>query len=179
VDGDFDERVEVHGGQAIPKEAARYEHSDAQGGIAAALRGPFQRRPGSGGPGGWWIATEPEVAYQGWTFLHDLAGWRRDRVPNKPSGRPVREPPDWVCEILSTNRKHDTVTKFEVLKSAKVRHYWLVDVDARELVIHRLEDASWVRVNAYVANEPGQRVRLEPFDAEEIELGILFGDDPA
>jgi Uma2 family endonuclease len=177
-DGDRDERLEVHGGQVVPKEAARYEHSDAQCGVASALRGPFHRRAGGGGPGGWWIVTEAEVAYPGWTFQHDLAGWRRDRVPTKPSGRPVTETPDWVCEILSTNRKHDTVTKFDVLGRAGVHHYWLIDVDARELVVHRRQAEGWLRAGAFVATAPGQRARIEPFDAVEIELAVLFGDDP-
>lgn len=177
--GDFEERAEVHAGQLVPKEAARYEHSDAQRGVTVAVGGPFHRRPGTGGPGGWWIATEPEVAYPGWTFLHDLAGWRRERVPMKPAGRPVREPPDWVCEILSSNRKHDTVTKFEVLALAGVRHYWLVDVDARELVVHRLEKNGWLRAGAWLAVEEGQRARIEPFSEAEIEVALLFGDDPS
>jgi hypothetical protein len=176
---DGDERVEIHRGIAVPKEAARFEHNDAQGGITFALRGPFQRPPGSGGPGGWWIATEPEVAYPGWTFLHDLAGWRRERVPSKPTGCPVTVAPDWVCEILSTNRRHDTVTKFEVLRGAGVGHYWLVDVDARELVVHRLEGSAWIRAGAFVASTPGERARIEPFDAVELEIAVLFGDDPS
>jgi hypothetical protein len=179
-ESDVDERLEVHAGQHVPKEAARYEHSDAQLGVGSALRGPFQRPSGRGGsPGGWWIATEAEVTYPGWTFLHDLAGWKRDRVADKPTGRPVRVVPDWVCEILSTNRKHDTVTKFDVLGAAGVRHYWLLDVDARELVVHRLDGGKWTRVAAYVANEPGQRARIEPFDALELEIAVLFGDDPS
>jgi Uma2 family endonuclease len=179
-DGDLDERLEVHAGQLVPKEAARYEHSDAQRAVAVIVGGPFHRRGGGGGPGGWWIATEAEVAYSPrWTFLHDLAGWKRERLPAKPTGRPVREPPDWVCEILSTNRKHDTVTKFDVLGAAGVRHYWLLDVDARELVVHRLEPAGWVRVATFVANESGLRARIEPFEAVEMEVAVLFGDDPS
>jgi Uma2 family endonuclease len=84
-----------------------------------------------------------------------------------------------VCEILSSNRRHDTVTKFEVLGRAGVRHYWLVDVDARELVVHRLDPAGWLRVGAWVAAEPGLRARIEPFDAVELEVAVLFGDDPS
>ena len=171
--------MEVHGTLAVPKEAARYEHSDAQRGVAVAVGSPFHRRSGPGGPGGWWIATEAEVAYPGWTFLHDLAGWKRDRLPSKPSGRSVKETPDWVCEILSTNRKHDTITKFEVLARAGVRHYWLIDVDARELVVHRFERDAWIRVGAFVASEPGERARIEPFEAAELEVAVLFGDDPS
>lgn len=145
-----------------------------------AVGAPFNRRVGGpGGPGGWWIATEAEVAYPGWTFLHDLAGWRRDRHAGKPSGRPAHERPDWVCEILSSNRKHDTVTKFEVLGRAGVSHYWLVDVDARELVVHRFETSGWVRVAAFVATDPGLCARIEPFESQEIEVATLFGDDPS
>lgn len=180
-DGDHDDRLEVHGGRVVLKERPRYEHSDAQAGLATALSGPFQRPFEQGGPGGWWLATEVEIAYSGWTFLHDLAGWRRDRLPTKPSGRSMHEPPDWVCEILSANpasRRLDTVTKFDVLGRAGVRHYWLMDVDARELVVHRLEPAGWLRVGAWVATEPGLRAHIEPFDAVEIEVGVLFGDDP-
>jgi Uma2 family endonuclease len=179
TDGDDEDRLEVHAGRVVPKEAARYEHSDSQRGVAVAIGGRFHRRPGVGGPGGWWIATEPEVACPGWTFLHDLAGWRRERLPTKPSGRPVGDRPDWVCEILSSNRKHDTVTKFDVLGSAGVGHYWLVDLDARELVVHRLDPSGWVRVAAFVSTEPGARARIEPFEAEEIEVATLFGDDPS
>jgi hypothetical protein len=80
---------------------------------------------------------------------------------------------------LSTNRTHDTVTKFEVLGAAGVSHYWLMDVDARELVVHRLERGSWVRVAAFVAAERGQRAQIEPFDSVELEVGVLFGDDPS
>jgi len=52
-------------------------------------------------------------------------------------------------------------------------------VDARELVVHRLERAAWVRAAAYVAPEPGQRAHIEPFEAIETEIAVLFGDDPS
>lgn len=52
-------------------------------------------------------------------------------------------------------------------------------MDARELVVHRLESQRWVRVAAYLANEPGLHARIEPFDQEEVEVATLFGDDPS
>jgi len=52
------------------------------------------------------------------------------------------------------------------------------DVDARELVVHRLEAAGWVRVATHIGTEPGVRARIEPFEEEELEVGVLFGDDP-
>ena len=71
------------------------------------------------------------------------------------------------------------MTKFEVLARAGVSHYWLIDVDARELVVHRLEESKWVRAAAFSEVEAGQRARIEPFQAEEIEVAVLFGDDPS
>ncbi|MEZ5447535.1 MAG: hypothetical protein R3E89_00345 [Thiolinea sp.] len=31
---------------------------------------------------------------------HDLAGWRKERVPNRPTGM-MKIVPDWACEITS------------------------------------------------------------------------------
>lgn len=168
-------RFELIAGEIVPREAARFEHSDAQAGIATLTRSAFQRKPG-GPAGGWWIATEAEVAYtDSDCYVHDLAGWRRDRVPEKPSGRPVSTSPDWVCEILSPgNWRNDTVVKFEACFRAKVGHYWIVDLDHRVLTVYRWHPEGWLRLAAV---EPGQRVRIEPFEAVELDVGGLFGGD--
>jgi Uma2 family endonuclease len=175
---DPDSRLEVHAGRVVAKERPSFEHGHAQAGLVAALRGPFHR-PAKGTVGGWWLTVEAEIAYPGWTFLHDVAGWKRESLGSKPSGQPVYGPPDWVAEILGVNRRHDVVTKFDVLGQAGVRHYWLVDVDAREIVVHRREEQGWFRVGAFLASQPGERARIEPFDAVELEIGVLLGDDPA
>jgi Uma2 family endonuclease len=136
----------------------------------------FQR--GSGGPtGGWWIGTETEVAYEsGECYRHDIAGWRRDRVPVKPSGRPVTIAPDWVAEILSpSNWRHDAVVKFDTCFRHRVGHFWSLDPENRILTVYRWHADGWLRVCAVT---PRQRARLEPFDAVEFEVAVLFGDDP-
>ena len=171
-----DGRYELIDGQIVPREAARFEHSDAQGGTASFMRTYFQRKT-EGPTGGWWIGTEAEVAYDGGQcYLHDLAGWRRDRVPEKPSGRPVAIVPDWVCEILSpSNWRHDTVTKFDVCFQHRVKHYWMMDVEHRVLTVFKWHPEGWLRI---MATGPGERARLEPFESVEFEVAVLFGDDP-
>ncbi|MCU0694172.1 MAG: Uma2 family endonuclease [Polyangiaceae bacterium] len=171
-----DGRYELIDGQIVPREAARFEHSDAQGGLASWTRSLFQRKP-EGTTGGWWIGTEVEVSYEsGECYIHDLAGWRRSRVPDKPSGRPVPIVPDWVCEILSpANWRNDTVVKFDVCFRHQVGCYWIVDVEHRVLTVYRWHPQGWLRL---MAVEPGQRARLEPFEAVEFEVAVLFGDDP-
>src|SRR5205823_4973090 len=69
---------------------------------------PESSAPTTAGPGGWWFATEAEnqlAANQ--VFRPDVAGWRRERLTELPSIVPIVVPPDWVCEILSKNRRND------------------------------------------------------------------------
>ena len=56
---------------------------------------------GRGGPGGWWIIFEPELHLGEDVLVPDLAGWRRERMPDYPDTAYVSLPPDWVCEVLS------------------------------------------------------------------------------
>lgn len=171
-----EKRYELIGGQIEQREAARFEHSDAQRGTAAWTGTLFQRKP-QGPTGGWWIATEAEVSYEsGECYIHDLAGWKRSRVPEKPSGRPVTIAPDWVCEILSPgNSRNDTVVKFETCFRHKVGHYWIMDVAERILTVYRWNPEGWLRL---MAVEPGGYARIEPFETVEFEVAVLFGDDP-
>src|SRR5262245_47384072 len=55
--------------------------------VIGDVDGPFDR--GRGGPGGWWILPEPELHLGGdeptaVVAAPDLAGWRRDRMPELP-----------------------------------------------------------------------------------------------
>jgi Uma2 family endonuclease len=96
---------ELIAGELIEKAAPSGEHGDAQAGIVGALRSPFQRPPGRGGPGGWWIATEVEVRLEmGDIVRPDVVGWLRDRCPERPTGTPVKLRPDWICEVRSSPR---------------------------------------------------------------------------
>jgi Uma2 family endonuclease len=168
---------ELVGGELVRKANPSGEHGDAQAGVVGAVRLPFQRRPGSGGPGGWWIATEVEVLLEtGEIVRPDVLGWRRDRCPARPQGTPVRIRPDWVCEIVSPeNANHDTVRKLRLYHRVAVPHYWLVDPRDFTLAVMRWSDAGYVTL---IRAERGETVRAEPFAAIELWVGTLFGDDP-
>src|SRR5512132_1720086 len=95
----------------VEKGAASGEHGGVQRRLSARID-PFERRPGGRWPGGWWFATELDVYFDpANTFRPDIAGWRRERAPEPPRGAPVTLRPDWVCEILSSNRRNDLVKK--------------------------------------------------------------------
>jgi hypothetical protein len=68
------ERLEIIGGEIVEKAAPSPSHSFAEIKLGVAVD-PFNRRPGSRGPGGWWILTEIHVGYpRGETYCHDTAG---------------------------------------------------------------------------------------------------------
>jgi Uma2 family endonuclease len=141
----------------------------------ALVKRYFARRPGGRWPGGWWIATEVDVEYDAHElFRHDAAGWRRERVPERPTGRPVLPRPDWVCEILSTNRRRDLVDKLNVLATAGVPFYWVVDPEEKTITVLRLAKQSFV---VALACASGETVRAEPFEAIELRVGAIFGDE--
>jgi Uma2 family endonuclease len=173
--GDTD-RLEIIDGNIVEKAMPSPLHALSEAKLAVAFD-PFNRRPGGkGGPGGWWIFVEIHVGYpNGEVYCHDAAGWRRDRVPVRPSEWPVRMRPDWVGEIMSPkHQKHDLVTKPLTLHAAEVPHYWLLDADQKVLLVHRWSPAGYTVVQRATA---GETIRAEPFDAIELRVGELFGDE--
>jgi len=172
-----DSPFEVLAGELVRKADPSAEHGDAQAGLAALIRPPFHRRPGGpNGPGGWWILTEVDVELAPNDIVRpDLAGWRRERVPERPMGRPVRARPDWICEVLSSsNARTDLVEKLALYARSGVPHYWIVDPATETLTVHRLlADGYLIAVRA---GREGT-VRAEPFEAVELRVGTLFGDE--
>jgi Uma2 family endonuclease len=169
-------RTELIDGELVEKAAPTFEHGRAQGHTVGVLGGPFDRKTGgAGGPGGWWLATEVDILLDGRGYRPDIAGWRRDRLPVPPKERPVTIRPDWLCEIVSeSNRTVDTVTKLRRYHQAGAPHYWILDQVDRTLTVHRhTPDGYLVALRA----EAHERARAEPFDAIELQVAVLLGDD--
>jgi Uma2 family endonuclease len=169
-----DRRHEVIDGVLMEKEAASGRHGGAQGRLFRQL-GPYDRRPGGRWPGGWWFATETEILFEDTqVFRPDVTGWRRERLAELPSEVPVRVRPDWICEILSTNKRNDLIKKKRVYHRHAVGHYWIVDPEQETLSVHRWHQDGYVEVLIADRNE---RVRAEPFDAIDLRVAVLFGED--
>lgn len=135
------------------------------------LGSPFDRGHG-GGPGGWWIRDEPELHLGGDVLVPDLAGWRRARVGQLPATSFVSIAPDWVCEVLSeSTASTDRVRKMPIYRREGVTHVWLIDPGRRTLEVFRADGDRWTLVNAHADDE---RVRVEPFEAIELELSALW-----
>lgn len=148
-------------------------HAVAASALGEELGPPFKR--GRGGPGGWIILYEPEVHLGGDVLVPDLAGWRRERMPFMTTAEAYFTlAPDWVCEVLSPSTAvKDRAKKLPIYAREGVRHVWLVDPLQRTLDVLRLQDRNWLIVAVHEGNA---RVRAEPFDAIELELGVLWAD---
>lgn len=168
--------AEIIGGEIVEKASPTMDHGRAQKALGGYLHRRFDRKPGGRWPGGWWIGTEVDVEYEAHElYRHDVVGWRRERLPECPTGRPVRILPDWVCEILSpSNEKRDLVDKMRVLHTSGVPHYWILNPEERVLVVHRHEADGYLVV---LTASSGETVRAEPFADVELRVGMLFGDE--
>ena len=151
-----------------PRPAAR--HALATSRLTIELGGPFDR--GRGGPGGWWIIDEPELHLDDEIMVPDLAGWRRERMPDYPDSAYFTLAPDWVCEVLSpSTRKLDLHEKRPLYALAGVGHLWLVDPTDRTLEAFELREGEWVLIATAKDDEP---VSIRPFDAITFSLADLW-----
>jgi len=146
-------------------------HAVASTRLSGDLLGPFDR--GRGGPGGWWILSEPELHLGNDVVVPDLAGWRRIRLPEIPSEAYFTLAPDWVCETLSPSTERiDRGTKLAIYAREGVAHLWLLNPIAETLEAYRLEHGRWLLL---VTHAGDVAARIEPFDAVELELWRFWG----
>jgi len=165
-----DERVELINGEIVQRPMARSGHGIVQGNTTTEL-GPFSRKTG---PGGWWIITEVSVNYELHQCpSHDIAGWRKERMPERPQGV-IDIPPDWVCEIVSPgHERKDTLTIFLLLQRHKIPFYWLIWPEDKVLIAHQLDGDSY-RVVKTISGQT--KARIPPFDDIELDLNYILGE---
>ena len=166
--------AELIEGELFASPRPRSSHANAASGIGYAV-GPAYHF-GSTGPGGWWILHEPEVHFGADVLVPDLAGWRKERLPELPKGN-ISEVPDWVCEVLSpSTSRFDRGKKLPIYARNGVRWAWIVDPEDQHLEVRRLENGVWTEVAVFTA---GETVRAEPFDDIEIDMTLVWGPPPA
>ncbi len=162
--------------------------------VSAVLRfkigGPFDRRR-HGGSGGWWILREPELRFPDpapdesgdiEAVVPNMAGWRRERMPELPDAAYVEVVPDaayvevvpdWICEILSDSTEDlDRNKKMPIYAREGVRHAWLIDPIANTLEVYELGPGRrWKKPRVH---RGAACVRAAPFDALELHLSALW-----
>jgi Uma2 family endonuclease len=155
---------------AMPR--PRIRHARAATRLGSRLGPPFD--DGIGGPGGWVFLDEPELHLGEDVLVPDIAGWRRERLPELPDAAYLTLSPDWICEVLSpSTRALDVTDKRAIYLRERIAHLWFVDpqLDALTLEVQRWSESGYV----VVATHRGDAVvRAEPFEAVDLALGALW-----
>jgi Uma2 family endonuclease len=140
------------------------------------MHGPFDR--GHEGSGGWVFLLKPELhlGSRPDIVVPDLAGWRRERLPENFMAADalafIDLAPDWVCEVPSESTEaHDRGKKRRIYRREGIGHYWLIVPRDKSREVSRLVDGKWLEVDTFEGNSS---VRAEPFDAIELDMSSLW-----
>ena len=151
-----------------PRPALR--HSKAASVLGADINDAFHR--GRTGPGGWWILDEPELHLASDVLVPDIAGWRRERLPEIPDTAWIGLAPDWVCEVLSPSTEDfDRDLKLPLYAAGGVSHLWLVDPRERSLEVYGQLDSKWVLLERHRGDAT---VHAPPFEAVAFDLAPVW-----
>lgn len=163
----------------------RVRHAASSSAMGVHLGAAFGLRRPIGGPGGWVLLDEPELhlgALLGTSsptdlvLAPDMAGWRRERLPEAPDAAALELAPDWICEIISPSTAgHDRITKMEWYGRVGVPWAWIVDADARSIEVYHHDGSNWVFLGGVVGQTPS---RIQPFDAVEFDISEWWAPAP-
>jgi Uma2 family endonuclease len=162
---------EIIDGELVVTPRPSRRHAHAASTLGGEILPPYQLGR-SGGPGGWIIYDEPELHLGSNVLVPDLAGWRRERLSTSPEEHRFTIVPDWICEILSPcTARNDRMKKMRIYLQHEVGYAWLIDPVLKMLEVFRFESGRWVVLGVYGEHD---KVRVEPFDEIEIDLGVLW-----
>ncbi|CCE24936.1 Uma2 family endonuclease [Methylotuvimicrobium alcaliphilum] len=125
-----------------------------------------------GGSTGWWILDEPELHIGGHVLVSDLAGWRKQRMPQLPETAWFEMVPDWVCEVLSpATAKIDRSEKMPIYAGLGVFYCWLIDPMLHTLETYRLQEGHWLLQQSLKDDD---QVSADPFAEHSFSLSHLW-----
>lgn len=176
-DSERGQRAEFLRGQILQKALPSGEHSGAQSDFLRTLLPLFSRRQRGDGSGGWWIRAEVSILLASCqeVVTPDMVGWKRDRVLQAPKGFPVKELPDWVCEVAISTLKTDSREKLRAYEAESIPFYWIVDALHQRLIVFQNIDGHLLQTRELYSSDAWQKI--PPFDAIEISMASLFGED--
>lgn len=76
--------------------------------------------------------------------------------------------------LSPSNEKRDLIDKLHALHSAGVPYNWIGKPEAKTLVVHRWKPKGYLIV---LTAASGDVVRVEPFEAIELRIDVMFGDE--
>ncbi len=166
--------AEILGGKIRYKTMARFSHAETIDDMRRQLPSNRDGTP----PDGWWIATDVDARLSDSAYVKpDLSGWRKSSLAARPVEWPVRQLPDWVCEVMSrSTQAYDRGEKAAAYAAASVPWYWIVDPDERTVEVLELVNGRWTICGVYT---DGAVLTLPPFDQTVVTVSDLFLPLPA
>ncbi len=158
---------------ASPQPAAKHVRISSRLGVL--LGASFDL--GWSGPGGWVFLDEPELHFGSDVLVPDLAAWRQERLPPGVFEDAWFEiPPDWLCEILSpSTAKLDLSRKLPLYARVGVSSTWVIDPLEKTVKVLEAREGAWIQRATFAGNAV---VRAPPFDAVELDLGLVWPPEP-
>jgi len=158
-------------GQLIVQPRPAPKHVLASSRLGVKVGGKYHQN-GNGGADNWWILDEPELHIGGHILVPDLAGWRRERMPQLPEIAYFTIAPDWICEVLSpSTAKLDRATKMPIYAKIGVKFVWLIDPEIQVLEVFELQNNHWVLSTVFKENDT---VVAAPFNDLSFDLSVLW-----
>ena len=93
----------------------------------------------------------------------------------KLNGKHCPGAPDMVADILSpSTARKDTLVKSKLYRDAGVKEYWIIDPVHRLIIVHLLENGSYVA--SYYGSE--EAIPVKVLEGCEIDMAIVFEEAP-
>ncbi len=125
----------------------------------------------------WVFLLKPGLVLGDNILVPDLAGWKKERFPEKPDMGLISAVPDWICEILSDGTAALIKTrKMPVYANSGLPYLWLLDPRRRRPGVESFyeldfESGRWIWKGGQFEEDV---VKAAPFQEMELEFGALF-----
>lgn len=135
--------IELRDGAVIRFEAPTELHQDIVGGLYTEIRNFIKAGNGSCKP----IVSPFDVK------LDDLNVVQPDLLvicdKDKLDGKRCCGAPDWVIEVLSSNRRDDLIDKLVLYSLHGVREYWIVDPKNQKTLVYFFENSDFPSIYTF------------------------------
>lgn len=130
---DTNEHVELREGQIIDFATPTVLHHEIVGGLYSEIRSYIRSNKGDCKP----FVSPLDVKLDNYNVVQPDVFVICD--PSKYDEKRCYGAPDWVIEVLSTNRSDDLISKLALYQRFGVREYWIVDPKNEKTLVYFFE----------------------------------------
>jgi Uma2 family endonuclease len=129
-----DELLELVEGEVVAMASPSEIHQDIIGGLYTTIYNYIRTNKGSCKP----LLSPFDVKLDDYNVVIPDVSVVCDR--SKLDGKRCNGSPDWIIEVVSSNRRDDYVRKLALYEKSGVREYWIVDPKKNKVVVYYFEE---------------------------------------